>query len=90
MSLVFPLPFDGDTPALVVLDSSGYELNDTLDENTYASFGTIPKGGSSTLKLYVKNTGATPIYSVKCEGLASSNQLGEAANTYEAVDLPQD
>lgn len=90
MSLVFPLPFDGDTPALVVLDSSGYELNDTLDENTYASFGTIPKGGSSTLKLYVKNTGATPIYSVKCEGLASSNQLGEAANTYEAVDLPQE
>ena len=60
MSLVFPLPFDGDTPALVVLDSSGYELNDTLDENTYASFGTIPKGGSSTLTLYVKNTGATP------------------------------
>lgn len=90
MSLVFPLPFDGDTPALVITDSSRNELDDTLDEDTYATFGTIPKGGSSTLKLYVKNTGATPIYSVKCEGLASGNQLGEAANTYEAVDLPQE
>lgn len=90
MSLVFPLPFDGDAPAIVILDADGNVLDDSLDENTYATFGTIPKGGSSTLTLYVKNTGATPIYSVKCEGIASSNQLGEAANTYEVVDLPQE
>jgi len=90
MSLVFPLPFDGDAPAIVILDADGNNLDDSLDENTYATFGTIPKGGSSTLTLYAKNTGATPIYSVKCEGIASSNQLGEAANTYEAVDLPQE
>lgn len=90
MALVFPIPFGGDAPAISILDGSGNILDDTLDENTYATFGTIPKGGSSTLTLYVKNTGATPIYSIKCEGLASSNQLGEAANTYEALDLPQE
>ena len=84
------ITFDGDAPAIIILDADGNTLDDTLDENTYATFGTIPKGGNAPITLYVKNTGATPIYSAKCEGIASSNQLGEAANTYEAIDLPQE
>ena len=90
MVFTFPIVFGDDAPGLVVLDADGNELDDTLDENTYASFGTIPKNSSSPLTLYVKNTGRSPIYSVKVEGVASSHQLGEAANTYEALDLPQE
>lgn len=90
MVFTFPIVFGDDEPRLVVQDIDGNELDDTLDENTYATFGTIPKSSSAPLTLYVKNTGATPIYSVKCEGIASSHQLGEAANTYEALDLPQE
>jgi len=90
MVFTFPIVFGDDSPGLVVLDVDGNELDDTLDENTYASFGTIPKGSSSPLTIYVKNTGRTPIYSAKIEGIASSHQLGEAANTYEALDFPQE
>jgi len=90
MVFTFPIVFGDDEPRLVVQDIDGNELDDTLDENTYATFGTIPKDSSSQMTVYLRNPGRTAIYSVKVEGVASSHQLGEAVNTYEALDLPQE
>ena len=90
MVFTFPILFGDDEPRLVVQDIDGNELDDTLDENTYTTFGTIPKDSSSQMTVYLRNPGRSAIYSVKVEGVASSNQLGEAENTYEALDLPQE
>jgi hypothetical protein len=84
----FPLSFGSEDAALKIYNMNYNILNDTLDNSTYANFGTVPRDSTSLVKLYVENSGLATIYSAKLVGIESSGQYGDAEDTYEAMNLP--
>lgn len=83
----YPIPLGNDQPIIKVWDSptGGNELNDTLDENTYVNFATVPRIYESTVDIYISEELGFPLYNAVISGVESANQLGTAGDTYEQL-----
>lgn len=83
----YPIALGTDQPIVKVWDSAigGNELNDTLDENTYVNFATVPRIYESTVDIYISEELGFPLYDAVISGVESDNQLGLPADTYESL-----
>ena len=83
----YPIPLGTDAPIIKVWDSEtgGNELDDTLDENTYVNFATVPRVYVSPVDIYISEELGFPVYNAVITGVESANQLGLPADTYEQL-----
>ena len=81
----YPIPLGTDAPVVKIMDASGNVLDDSLGSGTYISFGTLPRGYSTWVDIYIGEYLGFPIYNAVLKGIESENQLGEAADTYEEL-----
>ena len=83
----YPIPLGTDAPIIKVWDSEtgGNELDDTLDENTYVNFATVPRVYVSPVDIYISEELGFPVYNAVITGVKSANQLGLPADTYEQL-----
>ncbi len=84
----YPIILGTDQPIVKVWDSAigGNELNDTLDENTYVNFATVPRIYESTVDIWISEELGFPLYNAVISGVESANQLGLPENTYEGLE----
>jgi hypothetical protein len=81
----YPIPLGTDEPIIRILDSSGNVMDNSLDSGTYISFGTLPRGYSTWVEIYIGEYLGFPLYNAVLTGVESDNQLGEASETYESL-----
>lgn len=79
----YPIALGEDKPIIKILDASGNELDNTLENGTYISFGTLPRGYSSWVDIYIVEELGINVYNATLTGIESVNQLGDAENTYQ-------
>lgn len=80
-----PFSIGEDKPIIRILDSSGNVMDNSLESGTYISFGTLPRGYSTWVDIYIGEYLGFPLYNAVLTGVASDNQLGEADETYESL-----
>lgn len=81
----YPIALGTDKPVVKILDSNGNVLDNTLENGTYISFGTLPRGYSSWADIYIGEFLGFNVYNAVLKGVESDNQIGLAENTYEAL-----
>ena len=81
----YPIALGTDKPIIRILDSNGNVLDDSLENGTYISFGTLPRGYASWIDIYISEYLGLPVYNAALTGIESSNQLGGAADTFEML-----
>ena len=81
----YPIPLGTDAPVVRIMDANGNVLDNTLENGTYISFGTLPRGYSSWVEIYIAEYLGFPIYNAVLTGVESDNQIGLAGNTYEKL-----
>lgn len=80
-----PFSIGEDKPIIRILDSSGNVMDNSLESGTYISFGTLPRGYSTWVDIYIGEYLGFPLYNAVLTGVESDNQLGEADETYESL-----
>jgi len=81
----YPIPLGTDAPVIRITDASGNVLDDSLESGTYISFGTLPRGYSTWVDIYIGEYLGFPIYNAVLKGVESENQLGKAEDTYDEL-----
>ena len=81
----YPIPLGTDAPVIRITDASGNVLDDSLESGTYISFGTLPRGYSTWVDIYIGEYSGFPIYNAVLKGVESENQLGKAEDTYDEL-----
>lgn len=81
----YPIPLGTDQPIIRILDSSGNVMDNSLESGTYITFGTLPRGYSTWVDIYIGEYLGFPLYNAVLTGVESDNQLGEASETYESL-----
>lgn len=81
----YPIPLGTDQPIIRIMDANGNVMDNSLESGTYITFGTLPRGYSTWVDIYIGEYLGIPLYNAVLTGVESDNQLGDADETYESL-----